>query len=279
MSDHNLPVAANSSSMANSLVRIPIPGTDQTLLATTLGGKPFAALRPMCEALGIAYSAQLQKLRTKSWATVSISNTVASDGKSREMAMIDRRTISMWLATIDENRVADDARPTIQAFQREAADALDAYFNDGGAINPGATVDQLDALVVRAIAQANLIAALRGIIDPKHLEAKARAVLARGLGELPEIAPRDVPLYVSDYLKGRGLASDMIAAKASGFGKRLKGLYIAEHGDAPQKAFQELPNGTVREVFAYTEADRPLFDQVWNRHYEGVTRAAGEHAA
>ncbi|WP_069164891.1 phage antirepressor N-terminal domain-containing protein [Nocardia altamirensis] len=262
-----------------ALARIPVPGAGDPLLATLLEGKPFAALRPMCDALGIAFSSQLQKLRTKSWAVVLMSNTTGSDGKIYEMAMIDRRTLTMWLATIDENRVGEAARAIVRAYQTEAADALDAYFHDGGAINPNATIDQLDQLVGRATAQAKLIAAFHGIIDPKHLEAKARIVLARGLGEAPEITPQDVPLYVSDYLKSRGLASDMIAAKASGFGKRLKGLYVAEHGDPPNKAFQELPNGTVREVFAYTEADRALFDQVWNRHYEGVTRATGSSVA
>lgn len=40
--------------------------------------------------------------------------------------MIDRRTLTMWLATLDENRVAEAARPVVVAFQAEAADALDA---------------------------------------------------------------------------------------------------------------------------------------------------------
>jgi len=189
------------------------------------------------------------------------------------MVMIDRRTIPMWLAGIDENRVKEEIRPILVALQAEAADALDAYFHEGGAINPDATVDQLDVIVTRATAQARLIASFKGIIDDKHLEAKARIVLARGLGETPELDPASIPLYVSDYLKSRGLASDMISAKASGFGKRLKGLYVAEHGEAPGRAYQELPNGTVREVYAYTQTDRELFDRIWIGHYEGVTRA------
>ena len=257
------------------LATIPVPGADAALAATLIDGKPFAALRPMCEALGIDYSNQLKKLRAKSWAVVVLSTTTGSDGKTYEMTMIDRRTMTMWLATIDENRVAESARPTIRAFQSQAADALDAYFHEGGAINPNATRDQLEVIAGRATAQAKLIAAFQGIIDPKHLEAKARVVLARGLGETPEIDPADVPLYVSDYLKSKGLANDMITAKSSGFGKRVKGLFLAERGETPRKAFQELPNGTVREVNAYTQADLPLFDEVWNRYYEGVTKAAG----
>ncbi|AMS03208.1 hypothetical protein SEA_NYMPHADORA_49 [Gordonia phage Nymphadora] len=189
------------------------------------------------------------------------------------MVMVDRRTFTMWLATIDPSRVSETARPIIEAFQAEAADALDAYFHEGGAINPNASEDQLSRLAQQARAQAGVLQALKGIVDPRHLEAKGRIVLARALGEKPEIDPATVPLYVSDYLVSRGLSSDLVAAKASGFGKRLKGLYVAEHGEAPGKAFQELPNGTTREVFAYTQADRPLFDRIWIDHYEGLVAA------
>ncbi|MFI5434450.1 phage antirepressor N-terminal domain-containing protein [Rhodococcus baikonurensis] len=257
----------------SALATIPVAGTPG-ILGAEIDGKAMAALKPMCESVGIDYSNQLKKLRSKSWATVVLSTTVGADGRSREMIMIDRRTIPMWLAGIDENRVKEEARPILVALQAEAADALDAYFHEGGAINPNATVNQLDLIVSRATAQAQLIASFKGIIDDKHLEAKARIVLARGLGETPELDPASIPLYVSDYLKSRGLASDMISAKASGFGKRLKGLYVAEHGEAPGRAYQELPNGTVREVYAYTQADRELFDRIWIGHYEGVTRAA-----
>lgn len=256
----------------SALATIPVAGTPG-ILGAEIDGKAMAALKPMCESVGIDYSNQLKKLRSKSWATVVLSTTVGADGRSREMVMIDRRTIPMWLAGIDENRVKEEIRPILVALQAEAADALDAYFHEGGAINPDATVDQLDVIVTRATAQARLIASFKGIIDDKHLEAKARIVLARGLGETPELDPASIPLYVSDYLKSRGLASDMISAKASGFGKRLKGLYVAEHGEAPGRAYQELPNGTVREVYAYTQADRELFDRIWIGHYEGVTRA------
>lgn len=108
------------------------------------------------------------------------------------------------------------------------------------------------------------------MIDPKHLEAKARIVVARALGEAPEITPADVPLYVSDYLAGKGLRRDLVDAKASGFGKRLKARYIVEHDREPERHHQNLPNGTVRQVYAYTEADRPLFDSVWAKHYANV---------
>lgn len=255
------------------LATIPVAGT-AGILGTEVNGKAIAALRPIVEMIGLDYSTQLRKLKGKSWATVVILTTVGADGKNREMVGVDRKTLTMYLATLDENRVKDEVRPILIALQAEAADALDAYFHDGGAINPNATVDQLERLAIQSERQMRIVRLADGIIDGKHLEAKARVILARAMGETPELDPASIPLYVSDYLKSKNLASDLIAAKAPGFGRRLKGLYVAEHGDAPKKAYQDLPNGTVREVFAYTQVDKPLFDKIWNAHYEGVTKAA-----
>jgi hypothetical protein len=115
-----------------------------------------------------------------------------------------------------------------------------------------------------------VLQSLRGIVDPKHLEVKGRLLAARALGEAPELDRSTTPLYVWDYLTDKGLPRTLIEAKAPGFGKRLKARYTVEHDCEPQRHHQELPNGTVRRVYAYTESDRPLFDSVWARHYANV---------
>jgi hypothetical protein len=253
--------------MSAELVHVPVPGTDRQIMATVVDGKPMVSLAHACDVCGLDVDSQRKKLKTKSWAVAVMITGVAGDGRQREMIMVDRRTFTMWLATIDTSRVAADARPILEAFQAEAADALDAYFNEGGALNPRATEDQLDRLARQAHAQAAVLQSLKGIVDPKHLEAKGRVVLARALGEAPEIAAEDVPLYVWDYLRSKGLSSDLVEAKAKGFGMRLKALYITKHDREPLKHHQHLTNGQVRPVNAYTEADRPLFDSIWARHY------------
>lgn len=252
---------------SNALVPVEVPGTDRPIMAAQFDGKPEVALRHASDAIGLDYSTQLRKLKGKSWAVVVMRPTTGADGKTYEMAMIDRRTFTMWLATIDTSRVNDTARPILEAFQAEAADALDAYFNDGGAINPSASPDQLDTLVAKATGQMQLLRAAEGIVDARFLEAKARIVIARGLGEAPEIDQQDRPLYVQDYLKSRGLSADLVRAKSSGFGKRVKGRFMEVHGDVPEKHFQEV-DGRPREINAYTEADRPIFDHVWVTYYE-----------
>lgn len=63
------------------------------------------ALRPVCDSLGLDFSGQLQRLQRQSWAVVGMTPTTGSDSKMREMTFIDRRTFTMWLATIDTGRL------------------------------------------------------------------------------------------------------------------------------------------------------------------------------
>lgn len=129
--------------MSVELVRIAVTESVD-LMGMHADGTNWASLRYMCDSLGIDYVTQLRKLRSRSWATVGQRPTVAADGKVREMAVVTSDTIPLWLATIDENRVAEDARPRLIAYQREAAAALDAYFNKRAVVAPA--VNQFDAL-------------------------------------------------------------------------------------------------------------------------------------
>lgn len=250
---------------------VEIPFHDTALTAALVDDTPHVALRAACASLGIDYSNQLKKLRAKSWATVVTSTTVGADGKAREMAMVDRRTLTMWLATIDPNRVAEAAKPTLELFQNEAADALDAYFNEGGAINPRASEEQLEDLhgqiISRADSRLNMLAKARGFVSADWLEQKFRLVIARGLGEAPEIDLDERQLIVDDFLAGKGLNRPAIKSLRSGFGRRVSTEYEVENGHPPSKAPGEV-GGRVREINFYTERDRPIFEAVWDQHYQ-----------
>lgn len=108
---------------------------DQIFLVD-VSGKPHIVLRPAIEALGLSYARQFRKLETRSWATVALAATVGADGREREMVVVDVRTFLMLLATVDENRVAEDVRPKLIAYQAEIADAIERYWTEGRAFNP-----------------------------------------------------------------------------------------------------------------------------------------------
>ncbi|OWN22861.1 phage antirepressor N-terminal domain-containing protein [Corynebacterium diphtheriae] len=251
--------------MTTELVSIPFHG--QSVQSVEIDGKPHVVFRPLVESLGLDADSQMKRLRRHSWATTVKMTGVGLDGKNREMTCIDLRTLTMWLATIDENRVSEEARPLVVAYQNEVADAIESYWAKGGAINPRATEHQQKAMMFELRSQMELAQAAKGLIHDAFLEAKARIILARGMGETPELDPTTRPLYVQQFLKEKGLSKKQLGSKASGFGKRLKNHWTAVNGIEPKKAPIELTNGRIIEVYGYTEADRPLMEQVWNQYY------------
>lgn len=222
----------------------------------------LVALRPACEQLGIDADTQARKLHSKHWATTALKTVVAADGKPREMLMVTRDTFTMWLATIEPSRVNEAAREKVIVFQKEAVAALDAYFNDGGALNPRATEDQMQRLVDMASSRMDLIKKAEGIIDPAYLDTQARIVLGEGIGRVPELDPAKVPLEVDGYLKERGVSTGHRRSLRATFGRRLANLYFAEHGAKPMQAPKEVGGG-IREVNTYFSEHRPLFDKVF----------------
>lgn len=134
---------------------------------------------------------------------------------------------------------------------------------------PGASV--APNIEDRALARARQLVEIhmlaQGAVSPDHLEAKIRIILAQARGEHPEIEASARPLYVQDYMRERGATADEVKRCAPTFGKRVKKAYAEEHGKDPGVYFQETPSGQVREVCAYTEADRPLLDRVWAATY------------
>lgn len=167
-----------------------VPFHDTTIYTTADGA--YVALRPVCEVLGLDFSAQRQRLKRKTWACVVIMTTqMPGDDQRRDITLLDRRTFTMWLATVDTNRIKDErSRTLIDAYQCEAADVLDQYFHEGTAINPRTEAKEL----------MELIALAKGAISPDHLEAKARIILARAMGEAPQIEAQARPLYAQDFM-------------------------------------------------------------------------------
>ena len=94
-------------------VEVRVPGSSLPLYTD---GKRLVALKPIAEYFGLDWAGQFTKLKSKSWATIGKFSTVASDGKTREMTSGDRRTLTMWLATLDENRVRADKRDELIAY-------------------------------------------------------------------------------------------------------------------------------------------------------------------
>jgi hypothetical protein len=195
-----------------------------------------------------------------------------SAGRQQRMVGLHADCIPMWLATIGVNKVAEHVRPVLITYQREASKALRDYFywdvaiqphvRVPGTINPSAADGRLERIAREAHAQAEVLRALEGIVDAKHLEAEGRKVLVRALGEISGIDPEKTPLRVGDYLVQRGIDAEIALMLEPAFDEWLVTLPT---GSRRRRSVARRGIGSERR--AYTEADRPLFDLVWERLY------------
>lgn len=110
-----------------ALIQVPFHG-DTLEACGTCPEDAQVSIRRVCEALGIESSAQMQKLKGKAWATVSIIDMVAEDGKPRQHAMIALKSLPMWMATINAKKVSEHLVEKLARYQQEAADVLAAHF-------------------------------------------------------------------------------------------------------------------------------------------------------
>jgi hypothetical protein len=129
---------------AQTIVKMPFYGSE--IHTAQVNGEPVVILRPTLESMGLDYSAQLKKLKGKSWASMAVTTTVAADQRIHQMVSVDLDTWAMLLANIDEKRVLPELRKTVIAYQRESAKALRKFWTQGAAVNPTITEDQAKAV-------------------------------------------------------------------------------------------------------------------------------------
>ena len=200
--------------MSNDIVEVPFNGS--MMIAQRFDdGEIYTALKPICENIGIDFNGQKQRLERTPWATMCVMHTVAADGKNRDMTAISRKTLTMWLATIDTNRLSDEqARHNVTVYQQEAAEALDKYFNEGGAIRVS-DADSDEDIMARAV-----------LVAQKTIERKNQQLQAKD-AQIRELEPKAQALDDFTNVEDRLLVRD--AAKVlSNAGTPIKEKQLRE---------------------------------------------------
>lgn len=194
--------------------------------------------------------------------------SVHTPGGAQQMIVINEP--GMYDAVLGSK--AEGAR----AFKRWVTSVVLPTIRKTGSYGKALEIDEhkTKARIFESRAQMELCQAAKGLISADHLEAKARIILARGMGEAPELDPIRRPLYTQDYLRERGLSGRALKSAAPTFGKRVKAAYLALRGQEPGKCPLTLTNGRIAQVNAYTEADRDLMDQIWQEFYAGPRKVA-----
>lgn len=105
-----------------------IPFHNQNLIAVEHGGKPYIAMRPIVENLGLAWGAQQQKITERFNSVVSMIDTTGADGKRYQMLCLPLSKIAAFLYSINPSKVKPELRETVIAYQEECDDVLFKHF-------------------------------------------------------------------------------------------------------------------------------------------------------
>ncbi|MEB6680286.1 phage antirepressor N-terminal domain-containing protein [Acinetobacter lwoffii] len=95
-----------------------------------VGDKPFVAMKPICENIGLQWEAQLKRIKRNHVlnSTMSIMDMVAQDGKVRNVICLPFSMLNGWLMGVDANKVKPEIKDTLIKYQLECYDVLYKHF-------------------------------------------------------------------------------------------------------------------------------------------------------
>lgn len=200
----------------------------------------------------------LQKLRGEEFREfVRVNPTLANEvsSKARSLNLFTRRTILNVGQLLAESETAKRVRTYLLEVEEEATPEQRATAVEKAV----ETEAQLRAVEVMARIDGN----------SSYARAISRHLVARMLGEEPDVDPLDHTVTCDEYLAEQGLAEKDLPSARTRMGKTVAALYRARYGKDPQKIKRPI-HGVHRDVAVYTQRDIDLFDTAWSevgRHY------------
>ena len=114
----------------------------QTLTVITgLRGEHLVAMKPICEAIGLQWEAQLKRIKRHLVLAqgMSIMDTPSSGGEQQTVCL-PVNMLNGWLFGVDASRVKPEIQERLLTYQRECFAVLAAYWQQGEALNPRTVV-------------------------------------------------------------------------------------------------------------------------------------------
>ena len=139
---------------------IPFRGWNLIAWLSQQGADTRIAVKPICEAIGIAWTSQYLKLKNDPKFNCYDHHHSSADGKQRVMLTLPAKEIQGWLFSIHSGKVRKDIRPLLLEFQKHCFDVI--YAATSGAVNAEVMaamqiqMDKLTALVRDLITRDNL---------------------------------------------------------------------------------------------------------------------------
>ncbi|WP_199824065.1 Bro-N domain-containing protein [Streptomyces sp. NBRC 109706] len=160
-------------------------------------------------------------------------------------------------------------KPQAKAFKRWITHEVIPQIRRTGAYAPGRREVTAAAGPLPYREQAEVLAILRPVLPEPYAVATGKIIMARVMGERPELEAAETPLYASTFLAEKGHKPKTVTKFQSPFGRRASDRYLKVHGRRPEKI--PGPAGSrIDKVAVYSEDDRPLLEQVYSEMVEVV---------
>lgn len=108
----------------------PVEFHGATLSVTLISGVPHIALKPICEAIGLDWKAQQDRIKRHPVlnSVAVVTTSTGTDGKRYEMLMLPLDKLDGWLFGVSVRRVRPELRERLTQYQAECFDALARHF-------------------------------------------------------------------------------------------------------------------------------------------------------
>lgn len=179
-----------------------VPFHGHQLLTIRDGETIRVAMRPICEAIGLDWSAQLRRINRHPVLAEGVAMMATpSDGGSQETFTLPLDFLNGWLFGINASRVKPELQERLIEYQRECFGALAAYWQQGIATNPrarAATVPQLLSTQRHVNGLLKLLKQERNPTIRRHLHGQIEQdcrLLALPCPELDQIGHDELPAW------------------------------------------------------------------------------------
>lgn len=108
-------------------LNLSVGGVDLVAMIGERDGEDMVAVKPISEALGLAWGAQQQKLSKMRDRLRCIDIDIPSAGGAQKTLCIPVKKVAAWLFTINPNKVKEQYKAAVIAFQDELQYVLYAY--------------------------------------------------------------------------------------------------------------------------------------------------------
>ena len=115
-----------------SVEQTAIAVVNKVTILSTNDVKRLIPIKPICEALGIDFKNQYEKIKADEdlSSTMMLSIAVGADGKEREMACLPLEFIFGWLFTINPKNVKPESQQTVRKYRMVCYSILFRFFTD-----------------------------------------------------------------------------------------------------------------------------------------------------